>query len=383
MQQSLSNPAFGEADLSNCETEQIHLAGSIQPHGALLLVRESDFQILQASENAASVLGVAGPLQGLTLEAVGGDLATCLRDQKHQFSLATPVALRCNVGAGAAFDVLAHRPPDGGLIVELEIASPPVEVSALLAEAFDRIVGSPLPPRALRRDRQMFKAIAGYDRVMVYRFDDDGHGEVFSESREPELEPFLGNRYPGVGHPPDRPQALHQHPRAVAGGCRLRAGPPHPRASRRSPGATSTCRSAPCAACRRSTSSTSRTWASARPWWSRWSSAASCGGWWPATTTRRASCPTRSARCANFWRKRSRPGSPRWKASCNPRRSCRSGASSSAWSTRSPRRATGAARCSTSRCRCCSRWAPAARPCCATTRSSPPAKFRAPTSCAS
>ena len=28
-------PAFGEADLSNCEREQIHLAGSIQPHGAL------------------------------------------------------------------------------------------------------------------------------------------------------------------------------------------------------------------------------------------------------------------------------------------------------------------------------------------------------------
>ena len=35
-------PAFGQADLSNCEREQIHLAASIQPHGALLLLREPD-----------------------------------------------------------------------------------------------------------------------------------------------------------------------------------------------------------------------------------------------------------------------------------------------------------------------------------------------------
>ena len=35
-------PAFGQADLSNCEREQIHLAGSVQPNGALLVVREPD-----------------------------------------------------------------------------------------------------------------------------------------------------------------------------------------------------------------------------------------------------------------------------------------------------------------------------------------------------
>ena len=36
------SPAFGTANLSNCEREQIHLAASIQPYGALLLVREPD-----------------------------------------------------------------------------------------------------------------------------------------------------------------------------------------------------------------------------------------------------------------------------------------------------------------------------------------------------
>ncbi len=50
-------PAFGAANLSNCEREQIHLAGSIQPYGALVVVRERDHVIVQESENAASFLG--------------------------------------------------------------------------------------------------------------------------------------------------------------------------------------------------------------------------------------------------------------------------------------------------------------------------------------
>ena len=32
----LTSPSFGQADLTNCERELIHLAGSVQPHGVLL-----------------------------------------------------------------------------------------------------------------------------------------------------------------------------------------------------------------------------------------------------------------------------------------------------------------------------------------------------------
>jgi light-regulated signal transduction histidine kinase (bacteriophytochrome) len=68
------SPAFGTANLSNCEREQIHLAGSIQPHGALLALRETDNSVMQESANAASFLGMAGPLRGLHPRDLGGDL---------------------------------------------------------------------------------------------------------------------------------------------------------------------------------------------------------------------------------------------------------------------------------------------------------------------
>ena len=47
-----TGPAFGQADLTNCEREQIHLAGSVQPYGILLALREPALRIVQISANA-------------------------------------------------------------------------------------------------------------------------------------------------------------------------------------------------------------------------------------------------------------------------------------------------------------------------------------------
>ena len=45
--------------------------------------------------------------------------------------------------------------------------------------------------------------LTGYDRVMVYRFHDDDHGEVLAEITKRGLDPYLGLRYSAT----DVPQA--------------------------------------------------------------------------------------------------------------------------------------------------------------------------------
>lgn len=47
----------------------------------------------------------------------------------------------------------------------------------------------------------IFQRLTGYDRVMVYRFDDEGHGQVVAETFEKDLEPFIGMRYPSSDIP--------------------------------------------------------------------------------------------------------------------------------------------------------------------------------------
>lgn len=196
------DPQFGQADLSNCEREQIHLAGSIQPHGALLLVRERDLVILQASANAADFLGIAGGVLGKSLDDLGGNLARLVRSHLRDRMDKIPIAVRCRVdGVSGELDGSLHRPPGGGMIVELEIADRAIDLSSFVCEALRKISATSSLQSLCDETSRIFKELAGYDRVMVYRFDEEGHGEVFSEERELELEPYLGNRYPASDIP--------------------------------------------------------------------------------------------------------------------------------------------------------------------------------------
>ncbi|NEW86529.1 GAF domain-containing protein [Rhodopseudomonas sp. WA056] len=195
------SPAFGTADLSNCELEEIHLAGSIQPHGALLVVSEPDHRIIQASANAAEFLNISRVV-GVPLAEIDGDLLLKILPHLDPTVEGMPIAVRCRLGRPAAdFDGLIHRPPQGGLVIELERAGPPVDLTGTLAPALERIrtagsLGALCDAAAL-----LFQQHTGYDRVMVYRFDEQGHGEVFSERHVPGLESYLGNRYPASDIP--------------------------------------------------------------------------------------------------------------------------------------------------------------------------------------
>lgn len=197
-----SGPAFGQADLSNCEREQIHLAGSIQPHGALLLVREPDHVVVQASANAAAFMGLPDEVLGRTLFELGGDLHACVAAHLADALRTLPRAVRCAVGAPArAVDALVHRPPGGGLVIELEPAGEAVDITRHVERAMEAVLAAGTLRSLCDETARIFRDLTGYDRVMVYRFDDDGHGEVFAELRNPGLEPFLGNRYPASDIP--------------------------------------------------------------------------------------------------------------------------------------------------------------------------------------
>ena len=198
---SLAIPAFGKADLSNCEREEIHLAGSIQPHGALLVVSEPDHRIIQASANAAAFLNLKQVI-GMPLSDLDGDLLFRILPHLDPTSQGLPIAVRCRIGSpGAEFDGLLHRPPAGGLIIELERAGPSVDLTRQIATALEKIRTATSLRALCDEAATLFQDRTGYDRVMVYRFDDEGHGEVFSERRKPELEAYLGNRYPATDIP--------------------------------------------------------------------------------------------------------------------------------------------------------------------------------------
>ena len=197
----LASPAFGQATLANCEREQIHLAGSIQPHGVLLVVKEPENVIIQASANAAEFLKVDS-IVGRALSELDGNLLLQILPHLSGPLHSMPMTVRCSLGSPQQkFDCTIHRPANGGLIIELEPVGRPGNPTPALDGAFHRITSSSSLRGLCDETAAIFKEITGYDRVMVYRFDDEGHGEVFSERRRPDLEAFLGNRYPASDIP--------------------------------------------------------------------------------------------------------------------------------------------------------------------------------------
>ena len=113
MSSALLHPPFGQADLTNCERELIHLAGSIQPHGVLLVLREPDLVMIQASVNAEPMLGIpAERLLNRPVSLLGGDIAPQIRSLVRAGELEAPTPLRCRTGYGEtprAFEGIAHR----------------------------------------------------------------------------------------------------------------------------------------------------------------------------------------------------------------------------------------------------------------------------------
>jgi len=202
----LSSPAFGQADLTNCERELIHLAGSIQPHGILLVLREVDLVVVQASGNAAAELGVT-PVLERPLMQFGGDLDACIRRLAAATDLTEPAAFRCQAGPpgrARACEGSVFRQAGGVLIVELEPVDEDIAAEPLLSQltaAVQRISSTPNIGTLADAIVQCVREMSGYDRVMVYKFDPDGHGKIIAEARDPRLESLLGHHYPASDIP--------------------------------------------------------------------------------------------------------------------------------------------------------------------------------------
>ncbi len=209
------SPPFGQADLSNCERELIHLAGSVQPHGLLLVLDPAGLVVRIASSNAAALLGVPGDtrLHGVPLQALKGNLAEVVQHRAAAADLVEPVTLRAHTAVGASpqpWEGTLHRLDTGRLVLELE----PVPLPGTFTvehgqERLLRVVGAAVQRFSNASNlgvladaaAQCFRELIGHDRVMVYKFDADGHGKIVAEARDPRLESLLGHHYPATDIP--------------------------------------------------------------------------------------------------------------------------------------------------------------------------------------
>ncbi|MFT4053950.1 MAG: HWE histidine kinase domain-containing protein [Novosphingobium sp.] len=196
-------------DLTNCDHEPIQIPGSIQPHGAMLVVSPADFTLLFASRNAGALLGDAAPVtRGTALtEILGAEAAHTIRNAsaKAGGSEVAGIELGMTVAYGTApVDMIVHRHKDR-VIIEFE---PSPEGGQSAKDALDltqslmrRVNVETEVPALARAGAKLVRAMLGFDRVMVYQFLHNGAGRVIAEARRPDLQSFMGQRFPASDIP--------------------------------------------------------------------------------------------------------------------------------------------------------------------------------------
>jgi light-regulated signal transduction histidine kinase (bacteriophytochrome) len=195
-------------DLTNCDREPIHIPGSIQPHGILLTLAPETLCILQVAGETKRLIGRdVDQLLGENVEAaLGADAASLIRSS---LSMELPEPLYLGSSPASAepdqrLDLIAHR-RDGVLILELEPSTPtPLTAAQMLAEVRQistALEAAPDLDSVLQVASREVRRLIGFDRVMIYRFLDDGTGLVATEDKIDELNTFLNHHYPASDIP--------------------------------------------------------------------------------------------------------------------------------------------------------------------------------------
>lgn len=197
--------SFGTADLTNCEREQIHIPGSIQPHGALLAVDPASLRIMQYGGNTR-LLPVPG--DGVLLGRHIEDCFSAAQAEqlagvsKNLSALTRPHHVFAFSAESADVDVIVHA-ANGVLVIELEPQreTDPDDPIGLVHHMIARIHGAASITETYDAIAHAVRAACGFDRVMVYRFLDDGTGVVEAEARDAKVPSYLGLRYPASDIP--------------------------------------------------------------------------------------------------------------------------------------------------------------------------------------
>jgi light-regulated signal transduction histidine kinase (bacteriophytochrome) len=189
-------------DLNNCDREPIHISGAIQPHGLLFVLQEPDLTILQVSKNTFNLLGrhpekLLNKKLNILLDEYNIDLLkSCLSQEDIRNKNPIKFTIKIEEHRNALFDGIIHR-HDGLLILELEPSRFADNISFLnfydlVKSSVSKLQNASNLDGLCQSIVKEVRKINGFDRVMIYRFNQDGDGTIIAEDKSEKLNSFLG-----------------------------------------------------------------------------------------------------------------------------------------------------------------------------------------------
>jgi light-regulated signal transduction histidine kinase (bacteriophytochrome) len=190
----------------SCEDEPIRIPGSIQRHGFLLLLDERDKHVIAASQNVEEFLEVplglvlGTPVETILEREILGALRahTSSADDEGQLTYLGSFQMR-----GRFFSVLTHR-VKGERVLEFELTDRlvnPEMTSRIFTNFVSKLNNLRSETELCQALTEQIKDLTGFNRVLLYRFDEAGHGSVLCEQNDKTLPSYLDLRFPASDIP--------------------------------------------------------------------------------------------------------------------------------------------------------------------------------------
>lgn len=204
------------ADVKTCADEPIAFCGAIQPSGLMIVARCSDLKILAVSENwskaryghaTSDLLGKPiydiFDIEGLQTAGLAPD-QPLEKEKIENLFINESISIQLKIPSTEKLENgFCHR--QGELfIVEFDLQPDAFASSsvAFIKELVHRMKIADSVEMACQKTAETGKTFSGFDRVMIYRFDDEWNGEVVAEAKNENLTPFLNLKYPSTDIPP-------------------------------------------------------------------------------------------------------------------------------------------------------------------------------------
>ncbi len=198
--------------LTDCASEQLHLSGRIQAHGALVAADLQDRRITYASANTLELIGAQpdqlfdAPVMSIFSPDEQPRLEQAIEQTGYRPSSPDLYGMRLAPAFDRKVDVILHQ-VGGQVVIEIERAQGDDQANLVPVLYASQAIGEATSvPEVEAAVASALRALTGFDRAMVYRFHEDEHGEIVAEDRLPGLVRYLGHHFPAGDIPPQARQ---------------------------------------------------------------------------------------------------------------------------------------------------------------------------------
>lgn len=197
-----------EVNLTNCDLEPIHIPGRIQSYGFLIVIDKTHVTVFHSANIGSFIPGISGNLLGKHINYIESLIGSTVQQgfitQLLNLGTANKSFEQFNpfkINISGAFFHLIISTADNYYLLEFEPALEESDIQRMIGRSVSEMLADTNLQKMLYQTAIEVKRIIHYDRVMIYRFAEDGHGEVVAEAANTDLVSWLGLHYPASDIP--------------------------------------------------------------------------------------------------------------------------------------------------------------------------------------